>query len=79
MKTRHRKHAKTVLRLAELEHAKSAVLNRLARPNLGGPMNSRFKTLSNGIVSEPRLALNGIVVTRSRMQLEQLHLSPIDD
>jgi hypothetical protein len=29
-KTRHRKHTKTVLRLADLEHAKSAVLNSLA-------------------------------------------------
>jgi hypothetical protein len=31
-KPRHRKHAKTVLRLADPEHAKSAVLNSWASP-----------------------------------------------
>ena len=48
--SRHRRRAKTVLRLPDLEHAKSAVLNTWPPPNLDVLMNSRFKTSSSGIV-----------------------------
>ena len=75
-KTRHRKHAKTVLRLADLEHAKSAVLNSLASPESRRSYEFAIQNFVEWYCSEPRLALNRIVVTRYRMQLEQLHLAP---
>src|SRR2546425_2334979 len=75
-KTRHRKHAKTVLRLADLEHAKSAVLNSLASPESRRSYQFAIQNFVEWYCSEPRLALNRIVVRRYRMQLEQLHLAP---
>src|SRR5204863_4283880 len=75
-KTRHRKHAKTVLRLADLEHPKSAVLNSLASPESRRSYEFAIQNFVHWYCSEPRLALNRIVVTRYRMQLEQLHLAP---
>src|SRR5258706_5855716 len=75
-KTRHRKHAKTVWRLADLEHAKSAVLNSLASPESRRSYEFAIQNFVEWDCSEPRLALNRIVVTRYRMQLEQLHLAP---
>ena len=76
MKTRHRKHAKAILRLADLEHAKSAVLNSLASPESRRSYEFAIQNFVEWYCSEPRLALNRIVVTRYRMQLEQLHLAP---
>jgi|SRR5579862_2797004 len=75
-KTQHRKHAKTVLRLADLEHAKSAVLNSLASPESRRSYEFAIRNFVEWYCSEPRLALNRIVVTRYRMQLEQLRLAP---
>ncbi len=75
-KTRHRKHARTVLRLADLEHAKSAVLNSLASPESRRSYEFAIRNFVELYCSEPRLALNRIVVTRYRMQLEQLRLAP---
>jgi site-specific recombinase XerD len=75
-KTRQRKHAKTVLRLADLEHAKSTVLNSLASPESRRSYEFAIQNFVEWYCSEPRLALNRIVVTRYRMQLEQLHLAP---
>jgi site-specific recombinase XerD len=75
-KTRPRKHAKTVLRLADLEHAKSAVLNSLASPESRRSYEFAIRNFVEWYCSEPRLALNRIVVTRYRMQLEQLRLAP---
>src|SRR5690349_20398827 len=73
--TRRRKRARAVLRLADLEHAKSAVLNSPASTE---SRRSYEFAIQNFVEwwSEPRLALNRIVVTRYRMQLEQLHLAP---
>jgi site-specific recombinase XerD len=75
-KTRHWKHTKTVLRLADLEHAKSAVLNSSASPESRRSYEFAIQNFVEWYCSEPRLALNRIVVTRYRMQLEQLHLAP---
>jgi site-specific recombinase XerD len=75
-KIRHRKYGKTVLRLADLEHAKSAVLNSLASPESRRSYEFAIQNFVEWYCSEPRLALNRIVVTRYRMQLEQLHLAP---
>ena len=74
-KTRHRKHTKTVLRLADLEHAKSAVLNSLPSPESRRSYEFAIRNFVEWYCSEPRLALNRIVVTRYRMQLEQLRLA----
>ena len=74
--SRHRRRAKTVLRLPDLEHAKSAVLNSLASPESRRSYEFAIQNFVQWYCSEPRLALNRIVVTRYRMQLEQLHLAP---
>jgi site-specific recombinase XerD len=67
---------KTVLRLPDLEHAKSAVLNSLASPESRRSNEFAIQNFVEWYCSQPRLALNRIVVTRYRMQLEQLHLAP---
>ena len=56
-KTRHRKHDKTVLRLADLEHAKSAVLNSLASPAAQRRAGGELAPGSGGILQRcaPRL------------------------
>src|ERR1700678_2744592 len=74
--SRHRRQPKTVLRLPDLEHAKSAVLNSLASPESRRSYEFAIQNFVQWYCSEPRLALNRIVVTRYRMQLEQLHLAP---
>ena len=68
--------AKTVLRLADLEHAESAVLNSLGSPESRRSYEFAIRNFVHWYCSEPRLALNRIVVTRYRMQLEQLRLAP---
>jgi site-specific recombinase XerD len=68
--------AKTVLRLPDLEHAKSSVLNSLASPESRRSYEFAIRNFVLWYCSEPRLALNRIVVTRYRTQLEQLHLAP---
>ena len=76
MKKSRRRTAKTVLRLPDLEQAKSAVLNSLASPESRRSYEYAIQNFVHWYCSEPRLALNRIVVTRYRMQLEQLHLAP---
>src|SRR5712692_2862024 len=71
-----RRTPKTVLRLPDLEQAKSAVLNSLASPESRRSYDFAIRNFVQWYCSEPRLALNRIVVTRYRMQLEQLHLAP---
>lgn len=68
--------AKTILRLPDLEHAKSAVLNSLASAESRRSYEYAIRNFVQWYCSEPRLALNRIVVTRYRMGLEQLHLAP---
>jgi site-specific recombinase XerD len=75
-KIQHRRRARAVLRLADLEHAKSAVLNSLASPESRRSYEFAIQNFVEWYCSEPRIALNRIVVTRYRMQLEQLHLAP---
>ena len=71
-----RRGGKTVLRLPDLEHAKSAVLNSLGSPESRRSYEFAIRNFVHWYCSEPRLALNRIVVTRYRMQLEQLRLAP---
>jgi hypothetical protein len=68
--------AKTVLRLPDLEHAKSAVLNSLPSPESRRSYVFAIRNFVYWYCSEPRLALNRLVVTRYRMGLEQLRLAP---
>jgi len=68
--------AQNCFALPDLEHAKSAVLNSLASPESRRSYEFAIQNFVQWYCSEPRLALNRIVVTRYRMQLEQLHLAP---
>jgi hypothetical protein len=79
MKKSSRRLPKAVLRLSDLEHAKSAVLNSLASPESRRSYEFAIQNFVQWYCSEPRLALNRSVVTRYRMQLEQLHLAPSDN
>src|ERR1022692_4511000 len=76
MKKSRRRSPRAVLRLPDLEHAKSAVLNSLASPESRRSYEFAIQNFGHWDCSEPRLALNRIVVTRYRMGLEQLHLAP---
>lgn len=71
-KARGRNGTKAVLWLADLEHAKSAVINSLPSPESRRSYEFAIRHFVEWYCSEPRLALNRIVVTRYRMQLEQL-------
>ena len=76
MNNSRRRSARSVLRLPDLEHAKSAVLNSLASPESRRSYEFAIQNFVHWYCSEPRLALNRIVVARYRMQLEHLHLAP---
>jgi hypothetical protein len=66
---------KTILRLPDLDQAKSAVLNSLT--SFGSRRAYRFamEQFIQWYCSEPRLALNRLVVTKFRMYLEGLDLA----
>src|SRR6266700_878610 len=76
MKISRRRSPRAVLRLPDSEHAKSAVLSSLASPESRRSYEFAIQNFVHWYCSEPRLALNRIVVTRYRMQLERLHLAP---
>jgi len=73
---RKRTTTKSVLRLPDLEHAKAAVLNSLT--SLGAQRGYRhaIDEFVDWYCSEPRLALNRIVVLRYRSHLESRQLAP---
>jgi hypothetical protein len=66
---------KIVLKLPDLDHAKSAVLNSLSSPIQGETTSSQWSSSSPWYCSEPRLALNRAVVLRFRLYLETLGLA----
>ena len=66
-------HTKTILRLPDLEHSKSAVLNSLTSQSSGRSYEHAIREFTNWYCSEPRLAFNKTVVTRYRIFLEQAH------
>src|ERR1700688_931163 len=76
MKKSRRRSPKAVLRLADLEHAKSAVLNSLASPESRRSYEFAIQNLVECPCSEARLALTRIVVPGYRMHFEQLRLAP---
>src|SRR5260370_21181092 len=67
---RKRPTTKSVLRLPDLEHAKAAVLNSLTRLDAQRGYRHAIDEFVDWYCSEPRLALNRIVVLRYRSYLE---------
>jgi hypothetical protein len=61
----NRKKAKNVLRLPDLEHAKTAVLNSLTSVDAQRGYRHAIDEFVDWYCSEPRLALNRIVVLRT--------------
>ncbi len=70
------KKPKTVLRLPDLEHAKSAVLNSLTSVDARRCYSHAIDEFVDWYCSEPRLAFNRIVVLRYRSYLEARQLAP---
>jgi integrase len=66
---------KTVLRLPDLDHSKSAVLNSLSSPHSRHNYKFAMEQFITWYCSEPRLALNRTVVLRFRLWLESLGLA----
>src|ERR1035437_3463151 len=64
------RHPRTVLRLSDLDHYKSAVLNTLTSPASRRTYEHAIEEFIRWYCSEPRLALNRIVVVRYRIHLE---------
>ncbi|MCU1262075.1 MAG: phage integrase family protein [Bryobacterales bacterium] len=76
--TRKQKHpaAKSVLRLPDLEVAKSSVLNSLSCPDAQRGYRHAIDEFVDWYCSEPRLSFSKTVVVRYRMHLESRHLDP---
>src|SRR5215467_5442604 len=68
--------AKSVLRLPDLEVAKSAVLNSLSCPDAQRGYRHAIDEFVDWYCSEPRLSFSKTVVLRYRMHLESRHLAP---
>jgi hypothetical protein len=67
---------KSVLRLPDLEHAKTAVLNSLTSPDAQWGYRHAINEFVDWYCSEPRLTFNRIVVLRYRSHLESRQLAP---
>jgi integrase len=67
---------KTVLRLPDLELAKSAVLNSLSCPDAQRGYRHAIDEFVDWYCSEPRLSFSKTVVVRYRMHLETRRLAP---
>jgi site-specific recombinase XerD len=73
---RIRRRAKFILRLLDLEHAKTAVLNSLTSSDAQRGYRHAIDEFVDWYCSEPRLAFNRIVVLRYRSHLESRQLAP---
>jgi len=71
-----RSHAKTILRLPDLEIAKTAVINSLSCPDAQRGYRHAIDEFVDWYCSEPRLSFSKTVVIRYRMNLESRHLAP---
>jgi site-specific recombinase XerD len=67
---------KRILRLPDLDHSKTAVLNTLSSPDSQRAYRFAIEDFVGWYCSEPRLAFNKTVVLRYRLQLEARRLSP---
>jgi hypothetical protein len=68
--------AKTILRLADLEQSKNAVLHSLGAASSQESYGHAIDEFIGWYCSEPRLAFNRTVVLRYRFFLEQKNLAP---
>src|SRR3989442_1876731 len=73
---RRRSSTRSVLRLLDLEHSKTAVLNSLTSQDAQRGYRHAIDEFVDWYCSEPRLALNRTVVLRYRSQLESRQLAP---
>ena len=78
IKTSKRKHSspKRVLRLPDLDFAKTAVLNTLSSSESRRSYRFAIDDFVTWYCSEPRLAFSKTVVLRYRLELEGRHLAP---
>ena len=67
---------KSILRLPDLEAAKSTVLNSLSCPDAQRGYRHAIDEFVDWYCSEPRLSFSKTVVTRYRMHLESRRLAP---
>ncbi len=67
---------KTVLRLPDLDQAKSAVLNSLSSIDAQRGYRHAIEEFIEWYCSEPRLSFSKTVVLRYRIHLESRHLAP---
>ena len=74
--SRRRRTTKSVLRLLDLEQAKTVVLNSLTSPDAQRGYRHAIDEFVDWYCSEPRLAFNRIVVLRYRSHLESRQLAP---
>jgi hypothetical protein len=75
-KTSKQSRARTMLRLADLEHSKNAVLHFLGAASSQESCGHAIDEFIGWCCSEPYLALNRTVVLRHRFFLEQKNLAP---
>jgi hypothetical protein len=75
-KTSKRTKARTMLRLADLEQSKNAVLHSLGAASSQESYGHAIDEFIGWYCSEPRLAFNRTVVLRYRFFLEQKNLAP---
>src|SRR3989440_4632432 len=75
-KTSKHSKAKTILRLADLEQSKNAVLHSLGAASSQESYGHAIDEFIGWYCSEPRLAFNRTVVLRYRFFLEQKNLAP---
>src|SRR5258706_2085398 len=73
---RRRGSTRSVLRLLDLEHSKTAVLNSLTSQDAQWGYRHAIDEFVDWYCSEPRLAFNRIVVMRYRSHLESRQLAP---
>jgi len=73
---RRRNITKSILRLPDLEHAKTAVLNSLTSQDAQRGYRHAIDEFVDWYCSEPRLAFNRFVVLRYRSHLESRQLAP---
>jgi site-specific recombinase XerD len=71
-----RRVAKTVLRLPDLDQAKSAALNSLSSIDAQRGYRHAIEEFIEWYCSEPRLSFSKAVVLRYRIHLESRHLAP---
>ena len=70
------KRPKTILRLLDLEHSKSGVINSLGAVSSQGSYGHAIDEFITWYSSEPRLSFSRAIVLRYRIHLEQRHLAP---